>query len=59
MTGSFVYLLTATYTDGRSLILGVYANKDLAYMRSEEVRVNGSFPESVSLFVTETEVIGA
>jgi hypothetical protein len=59
MTCSVVYLLTATYPDGRSLILGVYATKELAYMRSEEVRVNGSFPENVDLFVTETDVIGA
>lgn len=59
MTCSVVYLLTATYPDGRSLILGVYATSALAYMRSEEIRVNGSFPENVDLFVTETEVIGA
>lgn len=59
MTCSVVYLLTATYPDGRSLILGVYATKELAYARSEDVRVEGFFPENVDLFVTETEVIGA
>ena len=50
-----VFILTATLSDGRSVILGVYASKEAAYDRAETLRVDGL---AESYTVTETDVIG-
>lgn len=49
-----VFLVTAEYDDGRSLVIGVYANYDLANATVTRLRDAG-----VMSFVTETDVIGA
>ena len=52
-----VYLVTATLPDDRSLIVGIYATKELANEVSDRLRGNvGSVYSAV--FVTECDVIG-
>jgi hypothetical protein len=53
-----VYLVTANLPDGRSLVVGIYANDELASATADRLRSYGTEIYS-QVFVTETDVIGA
>lgn len=54
-----VFLVTMTFDDGRSVIIGVYANDALAQATATRLRAFREPDENVQVFVTETDVIGS
>ena len=53
-----VFLVTANLPDGRSLVVGIYANADLANVTADRLRSYGTEIYS-EVFVTECDVIGS